>query len=178
MCYNAQALRRTVRLDARTHSHRSGLALRQRLPSHGTHCRVLPGRRHLCPLPPAQGQPRAHGLRQRPARHSHHPQSGAGRRLAPGGCVPLPQGVPRVLGPPGHHLRPVHHDGHRQPSRGRPGYLPRAHGQGLHLHRHYAAALLPHLPPLPARPLREGRVPPLQQLRRPRRPVRPVRQAP
>ena len=52
-----------------------------------------------------------------------------------------------------------------------------ASGEGLHLHRHYSAALLPNLSPVPPGPLREGHLPPLRQHGRTGRPVRPVRQA-
>ena len=81
------------------------------------------------------------------------------------------------MGAPGHNLRPVHVHRNGQPSRGCTGHLPCASGQGLHLHRHYSAALLPRLSPIPPGPLREGHVPPLRQHGRTGRPVRPVWQA-
>ena len=90
---------------------------------------------------------------------------------------PLSQGVPRIVGAPGHNFRPVHVHRNGQPSRGCTGHLPCASGEGLHLHRHYSAALLPHLSPIPPRPLREGHMSPLRKHGRTGRPVRPVRQA-
>ena len=154
------------------------MALRKRAPAPRPHRRHERPGRHLRALPPAGGQRRHHGVRQR---HARDPNRAPGRRRrsrAGGHRAALSQGLVGLPRRDGLLLRHLHGHRYRQPPRSHTRPLRDAPRGRVPVRGGPDYAVLGHRGTVPVRPVRRRDMPPLRQPPRPRRPVRRMRTDP